>query len=327
MNITTIEKQIEDFLSDRQARGFSKEPHDRILPKFVSYLHENNCEPCLLTEETAKGWLAYELDCGRQGLHGKAGSIRQLGKYLSAMGKAAYVLPNKYLPYKSIFTPNIISDNDLSKLMKTADEFVFIKNRTNKCDPYTAKAIPILFRLLYTCGLRPNEGRMLKRNNIDFKTGEVKIIDTKFRKDRLIVMSSDMLDLCQRYDLWRSSQGIKSEYFFVHANNEPYSPSWLTRNVRRCWEMSNPNVPKGQLPLVRPYDFRHRFASVNIHRWIDEGKNLKQMLQYLRVYMGHTDIRHTAYYIHLIPESLSNSPGVDWEWLDSVIPEIDIWES
>ena len=38
------------------------------------------------------------------------------------------------------------------------------------------------FRMTYTCGLRPNEGRHLKRNEIDLNSGEVRIIETKWRK-------------------------------------------------------------------------------------------------------------------------------------------------
>ena len=38
---------------------------------------------------------------------------------------------------------------------------------------------PVLYRLIYTCGLRPREGRELKTENINLKTGEILIVQTK----------------------------------------------------------------------------------------------------------------------------------------------------
>ena len=38
--------------------------------------------------------------------------------------------------------------------------------------------------------------------------------------------------------------------------------------------------------------------------------------------MGHTDIKHTLYYVHLLPGRLRESAGIDWDSLDSVYPEV-----
>ena len=37
------------------------------------------------------------------------------------------------------------------------------------------------------------------------------------------------------------------------------------------------------------------------------------MLPYLRAYMGHEKFSDTAYYIHILPERLMVSPGVQWD--------------
>ena len=41
------------------------------------------------------------------------------------------------------------------------------------------------------------------------------------------------------------------------------------------------------------------------------------MLPYLRAYMGHEKFEDTAYYIHILPDRLLKSPGVDWESIAS----------
>ena len=45
----------------------------------------------------------------------------------------------------------------------------------------------MLFRLIYACGLRPNEGRNLRISDINFETGELFITKTKRRKERIVV--------------------------------------------------------------------------------------------------------------------------------------------
>ena len=65
----------------------------------------------------------------------------------------------------------------------------------------------------------------------------------------------------------------------------------------------------------------------HIRRWLDEGKDLYAMLPYLRAYMGHEKFEDTAYYIHILPDRLLKSPGVDWESIDKIGLEVDLWKN
>lgn len=88
-------------------------------------------------------------------------------------------------------------------------------------------------------------------------------------------------------------------------------------------EATGKDVPER---ILQRYDFiRHRFASTVLQRWLDEGRNLYAMLPYLRAYMGHEKFSDTAYYIHILPERLMVSPGVQWENIDRIGMEVDIW--
>ena len=61
--------------------------------------------------------------------------------------------------------------------------------------------------------------------------------------------------------------------------------------------------------------------------WLDEKQDLNAMLPYLQAYMGHETLAATAYYIHLLPEKLVKSSGIDWEALHELIPEVSVWQS
>ena len=175
----------------------------------------------------------------------------------------------------------------------------------------------MLFRLIYTCGLRPNEGRELKRGNINFDTGEILITKTKRHKERVVVMSDDMLDFCRRYDQRNSFES--NDFFFPTNNGNSFTSRQMNELFVDCWRLSNPGAKS--LPDVRVYCLRHRFASAVLNRWLDEGKDLYAMLPYLSAYMGHDSLSETAYYIHILPEKLVKSAGINWSALNELIPE------
>ena len=64
------------------------------------------------------------------------------------------------------------------------------------------------------------------------------------------------------------------------------------------------------------------FASSVLQRWNDQGENLYACLPALRAYMGHTHMSSTLYYVHLLSDRLRESPGVDWQRLNRLVPEV-----
>lgn len=170
-----------------------------------------------------------------------------------------------------------------------------------------------MLRLIYTCGLRPGEGLRLKKENVNLESGEMLITETKLKKDRIVVLHNDMVELMRRFSLKVSLSGRdESIYFFPAQDCGAYSTSWLEEIMKCCYRKANPGIPKENLPHVRVYDLRHRFASATLCRWLDEGKDLYNMLPYLRTYMGHSSLSQTAYYIHILPENLIKSRKIDW---------------
>ena len=185
---------------------------------------------------------------------------------------------------------------------------------------YNTMMIPVMFRLIYTCGLRPNEGRELLTENINFDTGEILITKTKRHKERIVVMSDDMLDFCKHYNATSSKYRGNSKYFFPAHDGEPLINTRMNSLLNECWSLSNSTAK--DLPAIRVYDLRHRFASTILIRWIDEGKNLYAMLPYLSAYMGHSTMTETAHYIHILPENLAKSAGIDWDVFNDLLPEV-----
>lgn len=308
--------QIEDYLLFREAMGRS-EDHAKQLRFFDRYCCSNFPETNCLNREVVRGWISDEIANGRRGLENKASAIRVFAKYL---GNGAYILPMNTIPRKLGYTPYILTDDEMAAFFSTVETF------DNRQDPFLRETVSVLWRLLYTCGLRPREGRLIKCSDICFRTGEILVSKAKRSKERIVVMSNEMLELCRLYDVRRSAVASDCEYFFVSGNGTALKADQLNRWVKCCWAQANPGVPPHLLPNLRQYDLRHRYASTVLQKWLDEGRNLYAMLPYLRAYMGHERFADTAYYLHILPENLLKSPGVDWERLDAIVPGVEVWQ-
>jgi len=307
---------IQDYLEFRAAMGRSTD-HARNLLLFDTFCFETYPELEHLSREAVRGWISDEIAKGRGGLENKAAAIRVFAKYV---GNGSYILPTNAIPKKQAYTPYILTDEELAALFQAAD------NLRGNHDIFQRETASVLWRLLYTCGLRPREGRLIRCEDICFETGEILVTKAKRSKERIVVMSDAMLNLCKVYNVRRAAVAGKCEYFFINGDGTPLKQHQMFHLFRRCWAQANPNTPPHLLPHLRQYDLRHRYASAVLQKWLDEGRNLYAMLPYLRTYMGHEKFADTAYYIHILPENLLKSPGVDWDRLDSIGPGVEIWQ-
>lgn len=307
---------LRGFISLKEAFGNEKKaflPHLRSFDVFCCMQYP---ESEYLTREIILAWLAKKGETSQN--RSESHIIRQFGIYLTAIGKPAYVIQSNFVLSKSDFTPYIATNAELLAFFEATDSLKYSKH-----NPNAHIIAPVLFRLLYTCGLRPNEGRELKTQDINLQTGEIIIRHNKQHKERIVVMSDDMLRLCNAYNAYRKILSCESVYFFPAFKDKPFSNQSLWRLHRICWKIANPGVPEDKLPSFRPYDFRHCFASRIIQRWLDEGREIESMISYLRAYMGHVTFNSTIYYVHLMPENLVNSSGINLSAFEKILPEVN----
>lgn len=315
--ISDLAPSICSMLDYREALGFSRKSHEAKLHSIDRYCAANYHNADTLSKEMVLGWLEEQ----HSAVNSKATTVRILGEYLTAIGKESYVLHHKYFSERSSPSAYIFTDDELTALFNAVDNI-----KPTNGEPFLPEIASVMFRLIYTCGLRPNEGRELKRENINFKTGEILITNTKWKKERRVVMSNDMLVLCRNYDVRREVIARGNEWFFPSWTGGSFRNHQIGCYFRECWARANPSINKSELPGVRVYDLRYRFASAALNRWLDNNQPLGAKLPYLMAYMGHSSLSETAYYIHLLPENLVKSAGIDWAAFDEIVPEVTLWE-
>ena len=310
----TLSQYIEDMLLYKESIGYSRKSYEYDLNRFCKFMESKGLNTTNLKEEIVLGWCSRWESETQTSARRRIQSIRELLKYLSAIGVDCYVVPSSFLPRPEVRTPYIFTDRELLSIFKECDSLL-----PDYRSPRRHLILPVLLRLLFFCGLRPNEGRELRNDDIDFDKGVLLIRKNKSHRERYVAMSDDVLRVCQKYRATAAGAFADNTYFFPAPDGLPYNRRWLSGQFRAIWQNAR---GKGCEADAVAYDLRHRYATTMMMKWLDEGADLYAKLPYLSSYMGHSHFSDTAYYIHLLPENLIRSAAIDWSHFSDLIPEV-----
>ena len=176
--------QMEDFIQHKIALGYSRSSYDKFLALFDRFCLQAFPEERSLTQPLVMQWVRLRPKETANGVKRRMVAIREFGKYLNALGLEAYVLPSAMIGAFQPFVPSLFSDEEFTAFFAAADSLA-----PHKRSPYRPYIVPVLFRLLYCCGLRPHEVRMIRCADVNGETGSIYIRDTKVHRDRIVVMS------------------------------------------------------------------------------------------------------------------------------------------
>jgi integrase len=315
---SSLSALFEKALAFRASRGFDIAYHRQHFLEFDDYCHACHPDATTLTEEMVKRWPQYEASIGRGGcLPEKMLSIRQLGRSLAAIGVPAYILPVKFLPKRKPALPYVMSDGELTALFRAVDT-----TGGNRYDQMFLRSARVLFRLLYTCGLRPGEGRLLRVGEVNLSDGTLLISKNKQHKQRMVAMSGGMARLLGGQISAVRAKFPLSEYVFVNESGVLPCERCYADFLRKCWARAHSRKTDKGLPHIRLYDFRHRYASAVLQKWTDAGEDVYARIPYLRAYLGHDDFSSSLYYMHILPENILASRSIDWGKANRPIPEV-----
>lgn len=307
-----LSKQCEQFVGQKQALGLKYKTEAYIMSCFDRFLLDNESPENCLLRELAIEFAAKKDDESNKSFSNRASLIRQFGKFMANMGYESYVLP-PFRIVKSTFVPYIYSHNEISLIFAELDSLKPIS--INKI---VHKIYPVLFRMLYCCGLRINEALKLKVCDVDLDKGVFVIKNAKWNSERIVPMSGTLKVLCRKYFNEVHSSG-RHTYFFP-AKDEGFIDSghlsvWFKRILRAC----------GISEKARIHDFRHTFAVHLLNRWAKEGKDIYVCLPILSKYMGHASIAGTEQYLRLTAEVHPEVTHIFEENFGGVIPEVNVF--
>lgn len=200
---------IKDFISRKQTLGYPYLSSARILHRFDLLAAEKFPKEGTITREMCSAWIQLKPREHPNSLLRRVTPVRQLGKYMKGLGYDAYIIPD-HIPNKQVkYEAHVYTVTELKAFFNTIDHCPY-----SPYSPTMKYVIPVIFRLLYCCGLRSSEARLLKKEDVDLETGKIFIRESKGWKARIVYMSEDLLEVCKEYDSIMESMFPNRQVFF-----------------------------------------------------------------------------------------------------------------
>jgi integrase/recombinase XerD len=307
---------LKNFVELKQAVGYKYLTEASHLERFDRFILEKYPDATALTKEIILDWCAKKTYEAQANQCSRASRIRQFGKYLDSIEVKAYVIPKGYYPKEKQYTPYIYTVDELTRFFAETDKCC----RCYEC-PSRHLIMPVIFRMIYMCGLRTSEARLLKVADVDLEHGVLTIHQSKKDNSRLVPMSDFLTEHCRIFLEKAHPYPVAEHYFFPALGGKPMTLVNLYHNFRRfLWRAGISHGGKGCGPRI--HDFRHTFAVHCLKKWVEQEKDLTVYFPLLKTYMGHDSFAETAYYLRLTADVFPNITLKIETRYPGIIPEL-----
>lgn len=306
---------LEDFIQHKRSLGFKYETERDNFLRFSQYTLNHKVENKCLNKELVLGWTAKRKNESVKTWGHRASNIRQFALYLQNRGYEAHTPIKNRKARRSEYIPYIFTHEEISRFFQAVDS-ILPHPRSNK-----HHNLPLLFRLLYCCGLRISEACRLKISDVDFNSGILSIRESKFDQDRLVPMSAPLTGMLIRYHDLFNQNFQADDHYFRNKTGTPLTCDQVYKIYRKLlWQVGISHGGRGKGP--RLHDFRHTFCVHTLAKQIKEGIDLYTALPILSTYLGHSSVGATQRYVRLTIEAYPDLIEKVSQTCAFVIPEV-----
>ena len=292
-NIAFLKKYLDRFISYKRMQGYKYKSNEESLGRFIKFaegfgLTQNRLSKELILEYSAKR--SHETPKNNAN---RVSDLKQFALYLNEQGYPSFVPTT--IKCSSAFVPYIFTHDEILRIFQAIDRLK-PNSRYNSAVVY-----PVLFRMLYGCGLRISEALDLKVGDVDLKKGILTIKKAKNNKDRLVPMSESLNSVCKKFYKKIHKNSSEGDYFFKNRDGNRRNHATVYGRFREIlWESKIPYCGRGRGP--RLHSLRHVFCCHSLKEISDKGVDLYCGLPVLSTYLGHATIKATEKYLRLTKE-------------------------
>lgn len=214
-------------------------------------------------------YLSEQRNYSFSGLNLMVNAIKFLFEKVWNLPKTTYHLPR---PRKTHTLPKVLDEEDIKNI------FSRVENPKHRLILYMA----------YSSGLRVSEVVRIRLTDIHRKSMQIRIEQSKGRKDRMVVLSKKVLALMEEY----YRQCKPKEYLFEGQFGGPYIIRSAQMIFKRFKQLAKVNI-KGGIHLLR-----HSFAT----HLLEQGADIRLVQQQL----GHNSVKTTQIYTHVTEKRNQN---------------------
>lgn len=297
----------DEFLQYKRFLGYKYKTEEIVIKEIAKFLNDNNVS--VITKEVSKMYARMNLNLSCNTIARNMGVFREFCDYLKLNSIQCYQVPLKLYPQNhDSYFPYIFSKTEI-KLIYSNLNFI---EKDYHYSYYQKNAYPLVVKLLYQTGMRIGEVLSLKYN--DYLDGNHFILrNTKNDEERLIYLPDSLnKDFKIFYCKFKNCYSENDKIFLC-------SDSSIRKYFSKVLQISN---IKSNTNKPRLHDLRHTFITHKIQKFIDDGKNLDNMMPILQAYVGHKSVNSIAYYFHMTNDILNEINIVSEEQLGYLIPKL-----
>ena len=298
--MNALSDTVEDYLSVRRSLGFKLTVYGRLLGDFVAYVDAAGATT--VTTAIAVAWAVQPKNATPRWWAHRLNVVRGFARHLHALDPTAEVPPVMLLASSARRRePHLYSDAEISTLM---DEARLLRPQLRGATYET------LIGLIAVCGLRPGEALRLDRRDVDLAEGLLRIVGTKFDKNRDVPVQASTMEALDRYGRLRDRcwPVPRSVSFFVSRTGKRPGIGIVDATFRGLLRRAGITSPSHRRP-PRLHDLRHSFSVKTLTGWYAADLDVDARMALLSTYLGHSNPSHTYWYLSASPELLSLAAG------------------
>jgi len=299
MTATPLGQAAEEYIAVRRSFGYKLRYHDRLLADFCSWLERAGAHT--VSTDAAVSWAVAPR--ASDSWHAeRLSAVRGFATYLHVFDPCCEVPPRDLLPagHRRV-PPHIYSPQEIDALTTQARLL---------SPPLRAATFDTLIGLLAVTGMRPGEALRLNRADVDLETGTIKVVATKFNKDRQLALHATTTAALASYAELRERCWPQpaTTSFFVSNTGRRLSHSSLLATFSRLLDRGGLGPPAGSRGRhPRPMDIRHTFAVATLLDAYRKDQDVQALLPSLSSWLGHSRPSATYWYLSAVPELLAEA--------------------
>lgn len=280
--------RMDDYLALRRALGYKLATEGYLLRSFARFSSRNG--PAAFVEATiAVEWAAgAPTPASRER---RLAVVARFARHARSEDRRHEIPPaDAFGHHPSKRRPHIYSPDEIGALLGAAARL----GPVGSIRPHTYVT---LFGLLAATGLRVSEALALRVD--DLGADGLRILETKFRKSRLVPLHKTTAAALDRYVERRRHVGPSTDNVFLTISGRALKYSTVRRAFTDLRQEALRFV-EGR-PLPRIHDLRHTFAVRALEAAPRGARLLGRHMRALSTYMGHVSFVSTYWYLHATP--------------------------
>ena len=289
---------LADFAATLEASATANRSTLTLLRSLDRLTKESALPAGTLDKAFARKWLA---PCESRGPNTRLGRyylLRRFCRFLVRRRPGIFVPGEPLRPRRRPPAPPHIYSREEVRLLLDGALSLRDWEMQHRC-PIRSKTMHAIILLLATAGLRISEALHLTQQDVDLEHGVLSVLQSKFRKSRLVPVSTGTAEVLRRYCDLRNSVAPTGpdEAFFVSGRGKAYSTGYVQQMFRNIAIQAGLRKPTGRGP--RLHDLRATFAVTRLLQWYRDGDNVMNRLPLLSTYLGHACVSDTEVYLRI----------------------------